>query len=93
MASDEYKYKIEVQAMPRPSKTTIPLAVAERIMKRHGAERIGKDAQEAIAVHCDKYFHIIVPMAVKNADHANRVTVKKTDIDLAVEAFNEGRLK
>ena len=63
----------------------IPLHTVLRLSKKMGAERISKNAAQLL---CDELINVmekIVQDAVKFSKHAERKTVMKEDIKLAIE--------
>lgn len=69
--------------MPRPSKYALPLARSERLLKRHGAQRVSADAAAALSEAVELYAATLIPEAVAYARHAGRVTVQRADVELA----------
>ncbi len=66
----------------------LPIAAVVRIAKNNGAERVGSDAAEAIADAAQEYIAELTREASKYAKHAGRKTIKKEDVDLAVNELN-----
>lgn len=64
---------------------TLPNAPIERIIRKAGADRVSKDAVEELRDAVEDLGQEIARDAIRMADHANRNTVKKEDIELAVE--------
>ena len=63
--------------------TDIPLAPAERLIRKAGAERVSTDAAEALADVLEEVATYISQKAVQLAKHAGRKTVTSQDIKLA----------
>ena len=66
----------------------LPIAAVVRIAKNNGAERVGSDAAEAIADHAQDYIAELTKDESEYAKHAGRKTIKKEDVDLAVNELN-----
>ncbi|MFB6204726.1 MAG: histone family protein [Candidatus Nanohaloarchaea archaeon] len=64
---------------------TLPDAPIERIIRKAGAERVSKDAVEELRDAVEELGEEIARDAIEMAEHADRNTVKKEDIDLATE--------
>ncbi|MFB6208435.1 MAG: histone family protein [Candidatus Nanohaloarchaea archaeon] len=64
---------------------TLPDAPIERIIRKAGAERVSKDAVEELRNAVEELGEEIARDAIRMAEHAERNTVKKEDIDLATE--------
>ena len=64
----------------------LPIAAVVRIAKKHGAERVGSDAAQAIVDAAESYIANLTKEASKYALHAGRKTIKKEDVDMAVNA-------
>jgi histone H3/H4 len=64
---------------------SLPNAPVERILRNAGAERVSKDAVEELRNALENLGEEISRDAIKMADHANRNTVKKEDIDMATQ--------
>ena len=64
---------------------SLPNAPVERILRNAGAERVSKDAVEELREALEDLGEEISRDAIKMADHANRNTVKKEDIDMATQ--------
>jgi histone H3/H4 len=63
--------------------TEIPPATVDRIMRKAGAKRVGKDAAKAMAEIVEERGLAIAAEAIKLAEHAGRRTVRDVDIRLA----------
>jgi len=63
----------------------LPIAPIGRIIKNTGAERVSDDAREALAKFLEEQGEIIAAESVKLAKHAERKTVKASDVELAVK--------
>jgi len=64
---------------------SLPNAPIERIIRNAGAERVSKDAVEELKAAVEEAGEEIAREAVKVADHAERKTIKKSDIDMATQ--------
>ena len=62
---------------------TIPLAAAERIMKKAGAKRISDKAKKTLVELLEEIGIQISERALMLANHAKRKTVKEEDIKLS----------
>ncbi|MHC1567140.1 MAG: histone family protein [Candidatus Syntropharchaeia archaeon] len=65
--------------------TEIPVAPVDRIVRNAGADRVSEDARVALAEILEEYGTKISKKAIQLAKHAGRKTVKKEDIELAVQ--------
>ena len=63
----------------------IPLAPLERIIKKAGAERVAEDAKAKMSEILEDYALQVGARANQLAKHANRKTITKEDIALAVK--------
>jgi len=61
-----------------------------RVMKNFGAERVSETAADEMAGLTESYIRRITETASKIAKHSGRVTVKKKDIELAVDELHVG---
>ncbi len=61
----------------------IPLATADRLIRKVGAKRVSEDAARALAEILEEYALSVASEAVKLAEHAGRRTVRDVDIRLA----------
>lgn len=59
----------------------------EKILKKAGAERISQQAIEELRKIAEDISEQIAREAVELARHANRITIKKEDIELAARRF------
>lgn len=66
-----------------PRKRLIPLAAVERLARKAGAERISKDAIEALSDLLGEFAEDVAVRSVKYAKYANRNTIKRDDIELS----------
>jgi histone H3/H4 len=64
---------------------TFPLAPLEKIARKAGAERVAVSAVEALRDAVLDVAEVIAMDAVAASKHAGRVTVKESDIKLAVK--------
>jgi DNA-binding protein len=67
--------------------TEIPIAPIGRIIKNAGAKRVSEDAKEALGKVLEQWAEEVSIQAVKLAKHAGRVTVKASDIEIAVKVL------
>jgi len=63
----------------------LPIAPIGRIIKNAGGLRVGEDSEEALRQMLEQYGDDISRQALLLAKHAGRVTVKASDIELAVK--------
>jgi histone H3/H4 len=63
----------------------LPNAPVERILRNAGAERVSKEAVEELKKSLEEVGEDISADAVNMADHADRNTVKKEDVELATQ--------
>ena len=68
-------------------KYTIPIAPMSRIMKSQGAQRVSRDASEALNGAMMEYAEDLSSRAVDLCHHAGRQTVTASDIKLALKQF------
>jgi histone H3/H4 len=64
---------------------SLPNAPIERIIRKAGAERVSKDAVEELKYALEDLGDEIAVDAVNMADHAERNTVKKEDVEMATQ--------
>ena len=63
----------------------LPNAPIERIIRKAGAERVSKDAVEELKDAVKDLGDEVASDAVNMADHAERNTVKKEDVEMATQ--------
>ena len=63
----------------------IPLAVAERILRNAGAERVSEEAKRVFRDIIEELAEELAKKAVDLARHAKRKTVKPEDVKLAAK--------
>lgn len=64
---------------------TVALAAMERLLKKLGAERVSKDAKEAMREVLEEYAEKVGKKAIEIAKHSGRKTIKGKDVRLAVK--------
>ena len=64
---------------------SLPNAPIERIIRKAGAERVSQDAVEELRDAIEEVGNEVARDAVKMADHAERKTVKASDIEMATK--------
>ena len=64
-------------------KHILPLAAMEKLLKAAGAERVSEDAKEALRDVLEEHSMELGKRANAFASHANRKTIKGSDITLA----------
>ena len=70
----------------------LPIAPIGRIIKNVGGQRVSEDAEEALEKVLEQWAEDVSIQAVKLAKHAGRVTVKASDIELAIEELSPGTM-
>jgi histone H3/H4 len=63
----------------------LPIAPIGRLIKNAGGQRVSAGAEEALEKVLEQWAEMVAMQAVKLAKHAGRVTVKASDIELAVK--------
>jgi histone H3/H4 len=71
--------------MPKTREHVIPLAIAERILKNAGAQRVSEEAKVAFSDVLKDIAEEIGQQAAKISKHAGRKTVQDEDIKLAAK--------
>lgn len=69
--------------MPKTREHVIPLAIAERILKNAGAQRVSEEAKVAFSDILREIAEDIGNQASRISKHAGRKTVQEEDIKLA----------
>ena len=64
---------------------SLPNAPIERIIRKAGAERVSEDAVEELRRAVEEVGDEIAQEAIDLAQHANRNTVKKEDVEMATQ--------
>lgn len=64
---------------------TLPNAPVERIIRNAGAERVSKEAVEELREAVEEAGSDIASDAVDMADHADRNTVTREDVEMATQ--------
>ncbi len=63
----------------------LPLAAMEKLLKKHGAERVSEEAKVALKDVLENYAEEICEKSVRIAIHSGRKTIKEGDVKLAVK--------
>lgn len=63
--------------------TKLPLTPLGRIIKRGGAQRVSKDAEEALSDYLESVSEDLTILALENAKNNGRKTLKAEDIEAA----------
>lgn len=64
---------------------SLPNAPIERIIRKAGAERVSEDAVEELRRAVEEAGDDIAEDAIDLAEHANRNTVKKEDVEMSTQ--------
>ncbi len=65
------------------TKSILPLAAMEKLLKKAGSLRVSEDAKEALRDILEAYAQEIGQKAAKFSVHSGRKTVKSADVRLA----------
>ena len=65
----------------------LTLSPLKRIFKNAGAKRVSDEAMVVLANNLEAQCSIIAENSINMAEHAGRVTVKDTDVKLAVDTL------
>lgn len=71
--------------MKYPISNIIKIAPMHRLIKRAGAERVSKESAEMLGEILEELDLNIAKTAIDFAEHPGRKTVKKRDIEIAME--------
>ncbi len=63
----------------------LPISPVERIIRKAGAERVSGEASERLAEILEERGKQVAMSAIRYAEHADRKTVKREDIRMALE--------
>lgn len=61
------------------------MAPIDRLIRKSGAKRVSDDAKQAMAEVLEEHGEKIAAKALKLSEHANRKTIKASDIKLAAK--------
>lgn len=64
---------------------SLPKAPIERIIRKAGADRVSEDAIEELRKAVEEAGEDIAQEAIRMAEHAERNTVKKEDVEMATQ--------
>ena len=65
----------------------LPIAAVTRLIRNAGAERVSEDASVALIEELEAKVDEIAKKAIKLSKHAKRSTVKREDIEAAINEF------
>ncbi|MDP3917361.1 MAG: histone family protein [Nanoarchaeota archaeon] len=65
------------------TRSILPLAAMEKLLKEAGASRVSEDAKEALKDILEEYSKELGKKAVNFSKHSGRKTVKAADVRLA----------
>ncbi len=65
------------------TRTILPLAAMEKLLKKAGAGRVSEDAKDALREYLEEVAAGLGVKAIKFAQHSGRKTVKGADVKLA----------
>ena len=65
----------------------LPIATVTRLIRNAGAERVSEGASEALIEELEAKADEIVKKAINLSKHAKRSTVKREDIEAAINEF------
>lgn len=69
----------------KTKESEMPLAPFERILRQAGGQRVSSEAVEELRKIVENFARDIAKTAVEMSKHAKRITIKSTDIDLALK--------
>ncbi len=67
------------------TRSILPAAAMEKILKKAGAQRVSEDAKEAMSNALETIAEEMAEKSIRFAKHSGRKTVKARDIKLAVK--------
>ena len=63
----------------------LPVSAMENLLKKAGAKRVSESAKDELAKHLIKKIETTTAKSQELAEHASRKTIKKQDIEMALD--------